>query len=88
MLQDDRPKDYIYHYEDFEVDVLGDDDDDTSDDDYGYYGSMSKKKKDKEGEGQGAYMVFDFRQGPSKWPAGADLVDPQKANELLAKVIQ
>lgn len=77
------PADYANEFEEFEDDVLGEDSDDEDD----MYSYRKKKKKKKDAEQESAFMVFDFRKGPTQWPEGCELVDAQKASDLLEKVI-
>jgi len=78
--------DYADDYDSFEKDLANQDDSD--DDDYDY-----DKEKDRENRGQEeeeeekepAYMLFDFRRGPTEWPLNVEYVDPKRAEELLEK---
>lgn len=75
--------DHSENFGSFADDVIGDEDD-SDEDDY----EKSKKRRDYEDENDEknkvpSYMFFDFRRGDESWPANVELVDPQRAEELL-----
>jgi hypothetical protein len=49
-------------------------------------------KKDRQGregdeEQEVPFMFFDFRLGPEQWPRGVELIDAEKAADLLVRLL-
>ncbi len=85
-MQAGPPTDYANEFDEIEDDVLGEDSNDE-DDMYSYRKKKKKgKNKKQDADQEPAFMFFDFRKGPTLWPDGVELVDAQKASELLEKV--
>ncbi len=81
-------------YNPLDEDVLGEESD--PEEDYWDYDKDKKKKGQNEDSGsdeeQGSkdpsYVFYDFRLGPTKWPDGVEIIDKDKAAELVEKVRQ
>jgi hypothetical protein len=78
--------DYERDFDTYGKDVLGDDDsgDEGAQMDKDRGKKRGGKRRDEEEE-KAPYMLFDFRRGLESFPQNVELVNAQRANELLEK---
>ena len=63
--------------------MIGSDSED--DDPFDFDRKKKHRDEDDDEEENVPYMLFDFRQGSTKWPEGVELVNQERANDLLEK---
>ena len=86
----EHPSSYEHDYNDLSTDVLEGDSDAGSDDDMSWDSPEKKKKKGRRNEEEeeqkdDPYMLFDFRRGKNRWPENVELINRDKAVELVEK---